>query len=412
MASQMLSKRLVSGFGNSPRCIRPFTTAPQVCNRVSQLAKAAATDAPPLAEVITGEPSNNVTENIYNKIGVNLHKQSAHPLNIIREAIYEHFDKSQTGEFKKFDNLYPIVSTHANFDSVLVPSDHVSRSYNDTYYVSEDKVLRCHTSAHQAELLAQGEKAFLVTGDVYRRDSVDSTHYPVFHQMEGFRVFTPEEIAASGVSGVDLAVKELKGTLEGLARHLFGDVECRWVDAYFPFTEPSFELEIFFEGDWLEVLGCGITQQSILDDNGNAGNTAWAFGLGLERLAMVLYDIPDIRLFWSTDKRFLGQFKDGDITTKFKPFSKFPPVYKDIAFWITDQFTENNLAEIVRGAGGDLVEEVKLIDEFENKKKGKTSNCFRITYRSMERSLTDEEINSIQESVREQVQSKLGVELR
>lgn len=90
-------------------------------------------------------------------------------------------------------------------------------------------------------------------------------------------------------------MKELKGTLEGLARHLFGDVECRWVDAYFPFTEPSFELEIFFEGDWLEVLGCGITQQSILDDNGNAGNTAWAFGLGLERLAMVLYDIPDIR---------------------------------------------------------------------------------------------------------------------
>lgn len=99
----------------------------------------------------------------------------------------------------------------------------------------------------------------------------------------------------SGRAGVDLAVKELKGTLEGLAKHLFGDVECRWVDAYFPFTEPSFELEIFFEGDWLEVLGCGITQQSILDGNGNAGNTAWAFGLGLERLAMVLYDIPDIR---------------------------------------------------------------------------------------------------------------------
>lgn len=94
---------------------------------------------------------------------------------------------------------------------------------------------------------------------------------------------------------MDLAVKELKETLEGLARHLFGDVECRWVDAYFPFTEPSFELEIFFEGDWLEVLGCGITQQSILDSNDNAGNTAWAFGLGLERLAMVLYDIPDIR---------------------------------------------------------------------------------------------------------------------
>lgn len=153
MASQILSKRLVSGFGNSPRCSRPFTTAPQVCNRVSKLAKAAATDAPPLAEVITGKPSNNITENIYNKIGVNLHKQSAHPLNIIREAIYEHFDKNQAREFKKFDNLYPIVTTHANFDSVLVPSDHVSRSYNDTYYVSEDKVLRCSPFPHGYRLV-------------------------------------------------------------------------------------------------------------------------------------------------------------------------------------------------------------------------------------------------------------------
>jgi phenylalanyl-tRNA synthetase alpha chain len=113
---------------------------------VSKLVKAAATDAPPIAEVITGEPSNNVTENIYNKIGVNLHKRPAHPLNIIRQAIYEHFDKSHPKEFKKFDDLYPIVTTQANFDSVLVPPDHVSRSYNDTYYVAEDKVLRCSPS--------------------------------------------------------------------------------------------------------------------------------------------------------------------------------------------------------------------------------------------------------------------------
>jgi tRNA synthetases class II core domain (F) len=97
------------------------------------------------------------------------------------------------------------------------------------------------------------------------------------------------------VAGTDLAAHRLKETLEGLAKHLFGDVECRWVNAYFPFTEPSFELEIFFGGDWLEVLGCGVTQQAILDANGNSGNVAWAFGLGLERLAMVLFDIPDIR---------------------------------------------------------------------------------------------------------------------
>mmetsp|Transcript_2105 Transcript_2105/g.7522 ORF Transcript_2105/g.7522 Transcript_2105/m.7522 type:complete len:453 (+) Transcript_2105:172-1530(+) len=362
-------------------------------------------------EVITGDPFNNITDNIYEKIGRNLHKTPNHPLNIIRNVIYEYFDTNQPG-FSKLDDLYPIVTTEMNFDQVLVPKDHVSRSKNDTYYVNNDNVLRCHTSAHQVETLMKGERKFLVTGDVYRRDSIDATHYPVFHQMEGFRVFEPAEWEAAGCTAVELAERELKKTLEGLARHLFGDVEMRWVDAYFPFTEPSMELEILYMGEWLEVLGSGVTEMKILEGAGLGDKRAWAFGLGLERLAMVLFQIPDIRLFWTTDQRFLKQFKDGDMTTKFKSFSKFPPCYKDVAFWINDDFTENNLCEIVRGAAGDLCEEVKLIDNFENKKLGKTSNCFRITYRSMERSLTDEEINAIQENVRTQITDVLKVELR
>lgn len=299
-----------------------------------------------------------------------------------------------------------------NFDEVLVPEDHVSRSPNDTYYVNPDTVLRCHTSAHQAEMLRSGHTAFLVTGDVYRRDSIDATHYPVFHQMEGVKVFSEEDWLDAGVDGVKHAETELKTALEGLAKHLFGDVEMRWIDAYFPFTNPSFELEIFFKGQWLEVLGCGVMEQDILDANGRAGHKAWAFGLGLERLAMVLFDIPDIRLFWTSDARFLKQFKAGDLSTRFKPYSKFPPCYKDVAFWISEAFTENNLCEIVRGVAGDLVEEVKLIDDFTHPKTGKTSHCYRIAYRSMDRSLTDEEINALQDTVRSLLPEKLGVELR
>lgn len=300
-----------------------------------------------------------------------------------------------------------------NFDEVLVPSDHVSRSPNDTYYVDSETVLRCHTSAHQAETLRKGFTSFLVTGDVYRRDSIDSTHYPVFHQMEGVRVFTEDEWKAAGASdGTAFCEQELKKALEGLAKELFGDVEMRWIDAYFPFTDPSFELEIYFKDQWLEVLGCGVMEQEILDKNGREGHKAWAFGLGLERLAMVLYDIPDIRLFWTSDKRFLKQFKEGDLQSKFKPYSKYPPCFKDVAFWVSEDFTENNLCELVRGIAGDLVEEVKLIDDFTHPKTGKTSNCFRIAYRSMERSLTDDEINNLQEEVRNQVASKLNVELR
>lgn len=386
---------------------RAKSSQPTVCHAV-----ATAVQTPKREDVITSDPANNVTQHIYDKLGVNLHQKPDHPIGIIKQAIYDYFDNRNPNTFLKFDDLYPIVTTTANFDEVLVPADHVSRSSNDTYYVTADTVLRCHTSAHQAETLRQGNSAFLVTGDVYRRDAIDATHYPVFHQMEGVQVFSEEDWTAAGMGATEFAEKELKSALEGLAKHLFGDVECRWIDAYFPFTEPSFELEIFFNGQWLEVLGCGVMQQQILDQNFKPGHKAWAFGLGLERLAMVLFDIPDIRLFWSNDQRFLKQFSAGSLTTKFKPYSKFPPCYKDIAFWITDQFTENNLCELVRGIGGDLVEEVKLIDNFTHPKTQRTSHCYRIAYRSMERSLTDEEINAIQEKVRALVAENMGVELR
>ncbi|GBG61220.1 hypothetical protein CBR_g19753 [Chara braunii] len=343
-----------------------------------------------------GDPTNNVSDAIFTRLGMQLHNRPNHPLSILKNVIYSYFDERCPKMFNKFDNLSPIVSTKMNFDEVLVPADHVSRSYNDTYYIDQETVLRCHTSAHQAEMLRGGNTHFLVTGDVYRRDSIDATHYPVFHQMEGVRLFTRADWEAAGMDGIAMAEKDLKETLEGLAQRLFGSVEMRWVDTYFPFTDPSFELEIFFQGEWLEVLGCGVMEQQILVNCGRPDDKAWAFGLGLERLAMVLFDIPDIRLFWTDDERFTGQY---------------PPCFKDISFWISDSFTENNLCEVVRAAAGDLAEEVKLIDEFTNKQ-GMTSHCYRIAYRSMDRSLTDEEINRIQEAVRKDVEGKLKVTLR
>lgn len=99
--------------------------------------------------------------------------------------------------YRIFDSLPPIVTIEQNFDELLIPPDHVSRQPSDTYYVDDRRVLRCHTSAHQTTLLRQGEQRFLVCGDVYRRDEVDSTHYPVFHQMEGVRIFTDEEVSTA-----------------------------------------------------------------------------------------------------------------------------------------------------------------------------------------------------------------------
>ena len=387
-------------------------------------------------------------------MGSNLHRRPDHPICIIKEAIYEYFDSLEGSDsfFKKFDDLPCVVPAAINFDAVLVPADHVSRSPNDTYYVDDATVLRCHTSAHQLDSLRAGERAVLVTGDVYRRDSIDASHYPVFHQMEGVRVFEPSEFSSGGsggsgdgsgsvAEGTAHAERELKRVLEGLARHLFGsEAETRWVDAYFPFTEPSFELEVLFQGEWLEVLGCGVMQREILRnagvDGGEGGGgerVAWAFGLGLERLAMVLFGIPDIRLFWSADERFLSQFRRGDLRAKFRPYSKYPPCFKDVSFWqpaaagegagaeaaaaaaaasSAPSVSENDLCEKVRGVAGDLVESVSLIDAFTHPKTGRSSACYRIAYRSMERSLSDEEVNAMQERVRELLASELGVELR
>eukprot|EP00913_Durusdinium_trenchii_P011534 g10829.t1 len=164
-----------------------------------------------------------------------------------------------------------------------------------------------------------------------RRDEIDASHYPAFHQCEGVRLFDAQKVSKEEV------MEDLKKTLEGLAAHLFqlktGEDTMRWLDEYFPFTEPSLELEIFYNEDWMEVLGCGVIHHDVLRNAGLDPEKVhgWAFGLGLERLAMVLFGIPDIRLFWSDDARFAQQFSEGSFSekTKFKPFSKYPPVLKD-----------------------------------------------------------------------------------
>jgi phenylalanyl-tRNA synthetase alpha chain len=407
----------------------------------------------PTSDAITSHPMNNVGPAIAAKIGRNLHLQEDHPLSNIKRTIEGHFASAAadvtaadvTGSaselpprpFATFDDLSPIVTVEQNFDQLLTPPDHVSRSPSDTFYVDAERVLRCHTSAHQNELIAAGHRAFLCTGDVYRRDTVDRSHYPAFHQMEGVRVFSDDEIDPSlpRAQRVAAAERDLKSSLEGMVSALFGaGTPTRWVDAHFPFTEPSFELEVQFGGEWLEVLGCGVVQQQILRNCGRGEEVGWAFGLGLERLAMVRWGIPDIRLFWSEDRRFLDQFRFGS-EAAFRPFSKYPPCLKDVSFWLPEGaatgaledrddgaegavaekgceiFCENDVHDCVREEAGDLAEAVRLIDVFVHPKTGRTSHCYRITYRSMERNLTNEEIDAVQERVRARVAAR-GCELR
>eukprot|EP00871_Galdieria_phlegrea_P005854 jgi/Galph1/756/GphlegSOOS_G5520.1 len=349
---------------------------------------------------------SNIPPAVLEKTKEKLHLKLNHPLNILKKKIERTFEETHPGEFSFYDNLPQLVSIEDCFDNLLVAPDHPSRRYTDTYYWDEHHVLRTHMTAHDTTLLRAGKRAFVITGDVYRRDSIDKSHYPVFHQVDAVRIFEHNTTITD-----DEVVSDLKSTLEILAKRLFQrELEIRWVDGDFPFTFPSFEMEVFWNGNWLELLGCGLLKRGVLNAGGiSEDSKGWAFGLGLERLAMVLFEIPDIRLFWSKDERFARQFQDGKIT-KFKPYSKYPTCYKDITFWLSDKFHENAFYEMVRSIAGDTVEEVKLLDEFH--RSGKVSHCYRIVYRSMDRSLTNDEVDEIQDKIREQVSSKLEVTLR
>jgi len=392
----------------------------------------------------------NVTPKILGHVGRNLHQKPHHPLSLIKQKImnymYSRYKQHRDlPTFSLHENLSPVVTVQQNFDSLLVPKTHVSRKRSDSYYLNSGHMLRAHTSAHQADLIRMGLDNFLVVGDVYRRDEIDATHYPVFHQMEGVRLVSAKDVSRMS-SSPDLDIKffesgertelkqgvhtmdaakmlelDLKNCLGGLARHLFGEkVKMRWVDCYFPFTHPSWELEVLHQGAWLEVLGCGVMEQEILHSAGVQDKVGWAFGLGLERLAMVLYSIPDIRIFWSTDSGFLSQFEGAGPDTEivFKTLSKFPQCTNDISFWLPDlgpsdeTFSPNDFYDLVREIGGDKVEQVKLIDEFRHPKSGLESQCYRIVYRDMTRTLTQDEANVLHSAIEKTAVEKLGVSIR
>lgn len=343
---------------------------------------------------------NNITPSIEAKRKFKLHNNPKHPVYMFKKHVQDFFHG-----YEIFDDLSEVVSVKDNFDDLLIPQDHPGRSMTDTYYLDESHVLRSHTSAHQNQLLRDGHTMFLVTGDVFRKDTIDSTHYPVFHQMEGVKI-VPD--------GVD-ALTDLKETLGGLIEYLYPGKEYRFEDDYFPFTNPSLQVEVKNGDQWMEVLGGGVIQPKILE-NCNINGTGWAFGLGIDRLLMSFCNIPDIRYLWSDDKRFIQQFENG--LTPFKVYSKYPPVQRDVSFWVND-FSENheglwsehnNFCEIVRELGGDLIESVNVIDRF--KKNEKVSLDYRIIYRSNDRTLLNEEINDIQEKIRQQIAERFNIELR
>ena len=200
-----------------------------------------------------------------------------------------------------------------NFEALNIPADHAAKDEQDTFYITGDLLLRTQTSSTQVHEMEKGRIPIkmIAPGRVFRADEVDATHSPSFHQVEGL------------VIDKDITFADLKGTLAEFAKQLFGpDTKTKFRPHHFPFTEPSAEMDVscfkcggkgcrFCKGEgWIEILGCGMVHPHVLEMSGIDPNeyVGFAFGVGLERIALLKYEIDDMRLLYENDIRFLNQF--------------------------------------------------------------------------------------------------------
>ncbi|MCW1949120.1 MAG: hypothetical protein KIH89_001580 [Candidatus Shapirobacteria bacterium] len=343
-----------------------------------------------------------------------LTKKENSPVKILVDAILNlpRFKDFYVVEFPK------VVTVEENFDVLNTPADHPSRRESDTYYLDQEHILRTQTTTMWPYCLRderiikilekEGHIGIMAPGIVFRKDEIDRSHYPAFNQIDGLYICKKSEHV--------ITQKELEDIQADAAEAVFGkDCEHRFLVDSFPFTDPSVQIEVKFGDKWMELSGSGLVHKQCLKNFGLDPEVynGWAFGFGIDRWAMVKMEIPDIRVLWSNDPRITSQFKD--INSKFTEVSKFPATIRDISFIIDKNINLNNYYEIVRDYANDLIEEVKLLDEYENVEKfgqDKKSYTFRIVYRSSERTLTNEEINKIQGEIRQKTEQELNAVLR
>ncbi|MBU2540112.1 hypothetical protein KJ786_03050 [Patescibacteria group bacterium] len=363
-----------------------------------------------------------------------LTKKQNSPVKILANQIIK------LSRFADFDLVdFPrVVTLEENFDVLNTPEGHPSRRETDTYYLTDEYVLRTQTTVMWPfylrdpeifkRLKEKGSVGALSTGIVFRKDEIDKNHFPAFHQIDGLYICKKDQKV--------ITLEDLKDILADIGKSIFGEkVEHKFIVDSFPFTDPSVEMDIKLGEQWMEVVGSGLVHKQVLKNFGLDPEVynGWAFGFGIDRLAMVKMGIPDIRVLWSDDLRITSQFKD--INSKYKEVSKYPETSRDISFVIDKNINLNNYYEIVRdfvpmtsssrildgravgteNSNVGIIEEVKLIDEYEDESKfgkDKKSYTFRIVYRSPERTLTNEEINKIQEEIREKTKQDLGATLR
>lgn len=273
----------------------------------------------PRIGAMANEIKNTIQDNLSNK------QQNLQQAEIQKQILAETLDVTMPGVSYPLGKSHPLQSTieriidifvglgytvaegpqiesdYYNFTALNTPEDHPARDMQDTFYFEDGSLLRTHTSSVQIRYMEKNEPPIriIAPGRVYRRDTVDATHSAVFHQIE--------------ILAVDkgLTFTDLKGTIKEFLRQMFGDdLPTVFRASYFPFTEPSAEVDVQWQGKWLEVLGCGMVDPNVLTAVGYDPEiyTGFAAGLGVERFAMILHKIDDIRRLYHSDLRFLQQF--------------------------------------------------------------------------------------------------------
>jgi phenylalanyl-tRNA synthetase alpha chain len=312
-------------------------------------------------------------------------------------------------------NIPEVIPTNIIFDLFNFAPNHPARSKSDTYYVDEKNVLRPHDTVMwyyylnlpeiKSRIAQNKPLGVMCYGKVYRKDEIDRHHMNIFHQMGGLYLVPDSEKI--------LVLDDLKNVLSEIVQSIFGkNVKYRFLDDTFPYTDPSLQVEVEINGKWIEILGGGMPRKTVLKDFGVEGYNGWAFGFGLERMAIVSMELPDIRLLWSEDPRVKKQLILGN---KFVEVSKYPPVVRDISFIVKKDFIPNDYFDLVREIAPGLVEEVQLLDKYENVEKfgaDMISYAFRITYRSTEKTLLSEEVDVLHKKLEEETSKVFGGKVR
>jgi len=282
---------------------------PEVGQKINNLKKSISTKIDSL--LLNNDVADNTANSLdYTLPGFKYNSGSIHPLTLIIQEIKEIFSKIG------FSSIYgtEVDTDYYNFESLNISKYHPARDMQDTFYISSDILLRTHTSSSQVHFMENNNPPIRVLspGRVYRNEDISVRSYCLFHQVEGLYVDKKVSFA------------DLKGTLEYFAKQFFGPkTKIRFRPSYFPFTEPSAEMDVYWglksESDyritkgtgWLEILGCGMVNPAVFKsvDYDIEKWSGYAFGLGIERIAMLKYGIDDIRLLYEGDINFLRQFK-------------------------------------------------------------------------------------------------------